>query len=175
MCVPTSEKQRLVAEIKERLQSAGGVIMADYRGLTVKAMRALRSKLREAGAEITVYKNSLTEIAIRDLGLPSMDEFLEGPTALVFTPEDPVSSAKAMMEFARENKAFSPKGGYIDGAVVSADQIKAIASLPSREELIAKLMGSMLNPVRGFMSMANAPAGALARVLKAVADQKAAA
>jgi len=171
----TSEKQQLVGEIKERLQSSGGLIMADYRGLSVKAMQGLRGRLRDAGAEITVYKNSLTEIAVRELDMPSMGEYLEGPTALVFTPEDPVASAKAMMEFAKDNKVFAVKGGYIDGALVSADQIKAIASLPSREELIAKLMGSMLNPVRGFMAMANAPAGALARALQAVADQKAAA
>lgn len=171
----TTEKQRLVAEIKDRLQSSGGIIMADYRGLSVKAMQTLRGKLRDAGAEITVYKNSLTEIAIRELELPSMDEYLGGPTALVFTPADPVTSAKAMMDFAKENKVFSVKGGFIDGALVSADQVKAIASLPSREELVAKIMGSMLNPVRGFMAMANAPAGALARALRAVADQKAAA
>ena len=171
----TSEKQQLVAEIKERLQSSGGLYMADYRGLSVKAMQALRDRLREAGAEITVYKNSLTEIAVRELDLPSMGEYLEGPTALVFTPEDPVASAKAMMDFAKENKVFSVKGGYIDGALVSAEQVKAIASLPSREELIAKIMGSMVNPVRGFMAMANAPVGALARAFRAVADQKAAA
>lgn len=171
----TSEKQQLVGEIKERLQSSGGLIMADYRGLSVKAMQALRGRLRDAGAEITVYKNSLTEIAVRELDMPSMGEYLEGPTALVFTPEDPVASAKAMMDFAKDNKVFAVKGGYIDGALVSADQVKAIASLPSREELIAKIMGSMLSPVRGFMAMANAPAGALARALQAVADQKAAA
>ena len=162
----TSEKQQLVGEIKERLQSSGGLIMADYRGLSVKAMQGLRGRLRDAGAEITVYKNSLTEIAVRELDMPSMGEYLEGPTALVFTPEDPVASAKAMMEFAKDNKVFAVKGGYIDGTLVSADQIKAIASLPSREELIAKIMGSMLNPVRGFMAMANAPAGALARALQ---------
>lgn len=173
--MPTTEKQRLVAEIKERLSAAGGVIMADYRGLTVKQMRALRDKLRTVGSEITVYKNSLAEIAIRELGLPSMDEFLEGPTAFVFTPADPVASAKVLMDFAREAKVFSLKGGFIEQRVVSTDQVKALASLPSREELIAKVMGTMLNPVRGFMSMANAPAGALARALRAVADQKAAA
>lgn len=171
----TSEKQRIVGEIKERLQASGGLVMADYRGLSVKAMQTLRGRLREVGAEVTVYKNSLTEIAVRELDMPSMGEYLEGPTALVFMPEDPVSSAKAMIDFGKENKVFSVKGGYIDGALVSADQVKAIASLPSREELIAKLMGTMLNPVRGFMSMANAPVGALARAFRAVADQKAAA
>ncbi|MBN1192253.1 MAG: 50S ribosomal protein L10 [Coriobacteriia bacterium] len=173
--MPTSEKQRLVGEIKERLSSSGGVILADYRGLTVKEMRTLRTSLRDSGGEVTVYKNSLAQIAIRELELPSMDEFLEGPTVFVFTPEDPVATAKALLAFAKECKVFSFKGGFIDGSVVTADAIKAIAVLPSREELIAKLMGSMLNPVRGFMAMANAPVGAFARAVQAVADQRAAA
>ena len=173
--MPTTEKQRLVAEIKDRLSASGGVILADYRGLTVKDMRVLRTTLTEAGSEVTVYKNSLAQIAIRELELPSMDEFLAGPTVFVFTPEDPVASAKALLAFAKERKVFEFKGGLIEGRIVSADAVKAIAALPSRDELIAKLMGSMLNPVRGFMAMANAPVGAFARVVQAVADQKAAA
>ncbi len=173
--MPTSEKQRLVAEIKDRLSSSGGVILADYRGLSVKDMRALRTSLHETGSEATVYKNSLAQIAIRELELPNMDEYLAGPTVFVFTPEDPVATAKALLAFAKENKAFAFKGGLIEGNVVTADAVRAIAVLPSREELIAKLMGTMLNPIRGFMAMANAPAGAFARAVKAVADQKAAA
>lgn len=173
--MPTTEKQRLVGEIKDRLSDYGGVILADYRGLSVKDMRALRTSLRAVGAEATVYKNSLAQIAIRELDLPNMDEFLAGPTVFVFTPEDPVATAKALMDFAKENKVFAFKGGLIEGNVVSADAVKAIALLPSREELIAKLMGTLLNPIRGFMATANAPAGAFARAVKAVADQKAAA
>lgn len=173
--MPTNEKQMLVAEIKERLQSSGGVILADYRGLTVKDMKALRVSLRDTGSEATVYKNSLAQIAIRELELPNMDEFLAGPTLFVFTPEDPVASAKALTAFAKDRKVFAFKGGLVDGQVISADSVKAIASLPSREELLSKFMGSLLNPVRGFMAMCNAPAGALARAFQAVADQKAAA
>jgi large subunit ribosomal protein L10 len=173
--MPTTQKQELVAEIKERLSSSGGLILADYRGLSVKDMRALRTSLRETGGEATVYKNSLAQIAIRELELPNLDEFLAGPTVFVFTPEDPVATAKALLMFSKENKVFAFKGGLIEGNVVSAESVKAIASLPSREELIAKLMGTMLNPIRGFMAMANAPAGAFARAVKAVADQKAAA
>jgi large subunit ribosomal protein L10 len=175
MQMATSEKQRLVAEIKDRLATSGGLIMADYRGLTVKDMRALRNALRETGGEVTVYKNSLAQIAMRELEMPSMDEYLAGPSVFVFTPEDPVPSAKALLAFGKDHKVFAFKGGYIDGQVLAADQVRTIASLPSREELMAKLMGTMLNPLRNFMAMANAPAGALARALQAVADQKAAA
>lgn len=173
--MPTTEKQGLVAEIKDRLSSSGGVILADYRGLTVKDMRVLRTSLQDSGGEATVYKNSLAQIAIRELDLPNMDEFLAGPTVFVFTPADPVATAKALMTFAKERKVFAFKGGLIEGRVIGADAVKAIAALPSREELLAKIMGTMLNPVRSFMAMANAPAGAFARAVQAVADQKAAA
>lgn len=171
----TAKKQDLIVEIKDKLVSAEAVIMTDYRGLTVKQMGQLRSKLREVGAEVKVYKNTLTQIAVRELDLPNMDSYLEGPTAFVFAEGDPVAPAKALAAFMKENKALELKGGFVQNALVDADGVKAIATLPSREELIAKLMGSMVNPVRGFMSMCNAPAGALARVMKAVADQKAAA
>ncbi|MBA4370551.1 MAG: 50S ribosomal protein L10 [Coriobacteriaceae bacterium] len=173
--MPTAQKAETVAEIKERLSGSAGVIMADYRGLTVKEMQALRSALRAIGAEIRVYKNSLTEIALRELGLPDMGSYLEGPTAFVFSGGDPVAPAKALMDFAKEHKALEIKGGFVENALVDGAAVRAIAALPSREELIAMLMGTMLNPVRGFMAMANAPAGALARVLRAVADQRAAA
>jgi len=173
--MPTTEKERLVAEIKDRLSTSGGVILADYRGLSVKDMRALRTSIRETGSEATVYKNSLAQIAIRELELPNMDEFLAGPTVFVFTPEDPVATAKALLAFAKDRKVFAFKGGLIEGDIVSAEAVKAIATLPSRDELIAKLMGTMLNPLRNFMAMANAPVGAFARVVQAVADQKAAA
>lgn len=173
--MPTQAKSEVVAEIKEKLTSAAGVIMADYRGLTVKEMRELRTKVRAAGGEVKVYKNTLTEIAVRELALPNMDEYLQGPTAFVFAGEDPVAPAKALVDFKKGHPVLELKGGFVQNALVDADGVKAIASLPSREELIAKIMGSMVSPIRGFMSMANAPAGALARALQAVADQKAAA
>lgn len=173
--MPTQAKTTSVAEIKEKLTGCVGVIMADYRGLTVKEMQELRSKVRAAGGEMKVYKNTLTEIAIRELAYPSMDEYLEGPTAFVFASEDPVGPTKALVDFGKTHPALELKGGFVQNALVDASGVKAIASLPSREELIAKIMGSMVSPVRGFMSMCNAPAGALARVIKAVADQKAAA
>ncbi len=173
--MPTMAKTELVGEIKDKITGSTAMIMADYRGLSVKDMQEFRRKVRESGGDVKVYKNRLTEIAIRELALPSMDEFLQGPTAFIFATEDPVGPAKAIMSFAKEHQALEVKGGFMENAVVDAAGVKAIASLPSREELIAKLMGTMLNPVRGFMSMANAPASALARVMSAVADQKAAA
>jgi len=173
--MPSDQKSVMVAAIKDKITGSGGMILADYRGLSVKEMQELRSRVREAGGEIKIFKNRLTIIALRELALPTMDEHLMGPTAFVFTPEDPVSAAKAIMNFAKQHDALQVKAGFLDNEVVDAESVKAIAALPSREELIAKLMGTMLNPVRGFMAMANAPAGALTRAMKAVADQKAAA
>jgi len=172
--MPTQAKAVTVAQIKEKLTASVGVIMADYRGLSVKEMQELRSKIRAAGGEVKIYKNTLTEIAVRELAMPNMDEFLQGPTAFVFANEDPVGPAKALVDFKKSHDALEVKGGFVQNAVVDASKVKMIAALPSREELIAKIMGTMLNPIQGFMSMANAPAGALARTLRAVADQKAA-
>ncbi len=173
--MPTNAKTDKVAEIKDRLTGSGGVIMADYRGLSVKEMQELRSKVREAGGEVKVYKNTLTEIAVRELALPSMDEFLSGPTAFIFAGEDPVAPAKALMGFAKEHDALEVKGGFVQNAIVDAAAVKAIASLPSREELVAKLLGTMLNPLTNTVRVLNAPVGALARAINAVAQQKEAA
>lgn len=173
--MPTAKKTATVDEIKQKLTGSTAVILTDYRGLSVKEMQALRSKLREVGGEVKVYKNTLTELALRELALPAMDELLQGPTLFTFSTGDPVTPAKALVDFAKEHKQLEVKGGYIESRVVAADAIKALASLPSREELIAKLLGTMLSPMSGLVRVMNGPAGAMARVLRAIADQKAAA
>ena len=172
--MPTATKEARVVEIKDRFNAAEAVIMADYRGLSVKEMQELRVKLREVGCEVKVYKNSLTEIAIRELALPNMDEFLQGPTAFVFIDADPVAPAKALTAFAKEHEALELKGGLVQNQVVSAASVKAIATLPSREELIAKLLGTMQNPLRGNVQVLAGPARAFVTALDAIAKQKAA-
>jgi large subunit ribosomal protein L10 len=173
--MPTAQKEQLVEEIKDRFDGSAAVLLVDYRGLSVKELQVLRVKLREVGAELTVYKNSLTEIAMRELALPSLAEQLAGPTAFVFAGEDPVASAKALTVFAKDHKALELKGGLVENQVVDSDGVKAIATLPSREELLAKLLGTMLNPIVGFARVLNGPTEAFARTVQAVADQKAAA
>jgi len=172
--MPTATKETIVAEIKGRFNDSEAVIMADFRGLTVKQMQLLRNKVREVGGDIKVYKNSLTEIAVRELALPNMDEFLAGPTAFVFIAGDPVAPAKALTAFAKENQALELKGGFVQNQVVNADGVKAIASLPSREELLAKLLGTMLNPLSGTVRVLSGPARAFVTVLDAIAKEKAA-
>jgi large subunit ribosomal protein L10 len=170
--MPTAQKSAQVEEIKERLTSSAAVILTDYRGLTVKEMQALRTKLREAGGEVKVYKNTLTELALRELALPEMDELLQGPTLFTFAVGDPVAPAKALVDFAKDHKQLELKGGFIERHVVGADSIKALASLPSREQLVATLLGTMNNPMSQFVRVLNGPAAAFARVLNAIAEQK---
>lgn len=172
--MPNAAKIESLAEIKDRFSRASSVILADYRGLTVKEMQQLRVKAREAGAEVRVYKNTLTQIAMRELAMPDLGSLLEGPTALLFVYGDPVAPAKALSDFGKDHKALEIKGGFIERAITDANGVKALAALPSREELLAKLAGSLAAPITSFARVLNAPAGALARALQAVADQKAA-
>jgi large subunit ribosomal protein L10 len=173
--MPNATKLESVAEIKDRFSRSSSVILADYRGLTVKEMQALRVKLHEAGAELRVYKNTLTQIAMRELALPDLGDMLDGPTAFLFSYGDPVAPAKALVDFAKEHPAIAVKGGFIERRITAVAGITALASLPSREELYAKLAGSLASPLVGIARVLNAPAEALARAIKAVAEQKAAA
>lgn len=164
-----------VAEIKERLGAASSIMLADYRGLSVKEMQELRRRLAASECEITVYKNRLTKLALAELGIDDLHEHLIGPTAFALTDGDPASLAKALVDFAKDHEALEVKAAYVDAVVMDGSAVRALASLPSRDELLAKLMGSLVNPVRGFMVVANGPAAALTRTMRAVADQKAAA
>lgn len=172
--MPTVTKEGLVGEIKERFNGSEAVLLIDYRGLSVKEMQELRRSVREAGGDIKVYKNSLTEIAIRELALPNMDEHLQGPTAFVFVEADPVAPAKALSVFAKAHQALELKGGLVQNRVIDTDGLKALATLPSREELIAKLLGTIQNPLTGTVRVLAGPARAFATVLDAIAKQKAA-
>jgi large subunit ribosomal protein L10 len=172
--MPNAEKLESVAEIKERFSHSGTVILADYRGLTVKEMQSLRVKLRDAGVEMKVYKNTLTQIAMRELALPDLGDLLEGPTAFLFSSGDPVAPSKTLMDFAKEHKTLEVKGGFIERSIADATMIKALAALPTRDELLSKLAGSLAMPLAGLARVLSAPAAGLARALQAVADQKAA-
>lgn len=172
--MPTVTKEGLVGEIKERFNGSEAVLLIDYRGLSVKDMQELRRSVREAGGEIKVYKNSLTEIAIRELALPNLDEHLQGPTAFVFVEADPVAPAKALSVFAKTHQALELKGGLLQNRVIDSSGLKALATLPSREVLIAQLLGTIQNPLTGTVRVLAGPARAFATVLDAIAKQKAA-
>lgn len=173
--MPNVHNIETLVKIKEDLGSVNAVWVVDFRGLSVKEVSDLRNKVREAGAGLKVYKNTLMHLALAELGLPSMDQILEGPSAFVFSGEDPVASAKALKDFAKANKNLVIKGGMMDGSFVNAEQVQAIASLPSREELIAKLLGTINNPLVQIVRVLNAPMESFARCVNQIAEQKPAA
>ncbi|MCL1797987.1 MAG: 50S ribosomal protein L10 [Eggerthellaceae bacterium] len=173
--MPNKQNLETVAKIKEDLADIGALWVVDYRGLSVKEIQNLRNAIRESDACIKVYKNTLMHLALADLGLPSLDEILEGPSAFVFTGEDPVASAKALKTFAKTNKNLSVKGGMMDGMFLSAEKVEAVASLPSREELIAKLLGTIINPMGQIVRVLNGPMESFARCVSQIAEQKPAA
>jgi large subunit ribosomal protein L10 len=166
-------KVELVDKIKGDIAAADAIWVVDYRGLTVKQAESLRASIREQGAALKVYKNSLAERAVADLGLESLGAVLEGPSAFVFVSGDPVASAKVLKTFAKGNENLKIKGGLFNGALVSADAVKAIADLPSREELIAQFIGTIRSPLAGVVQVLNGPASKLVRTLGAIAEKAA--
>ena len=170
--MPSVKNTEALEQIKADLTDVQAVWVVDYRGLTVKESQELRRSIRESGAIMKVYKNTLMQIALKEMDMPEMDQILSGPSAFIFAEGDPVASAKAIRDFAKENETLVIKGGIMDGGFVDADAVKKIASLPSREELIAKLIGSLQNPMSQIVRVLNAPVEQLARTIDAIADQK---
>lgn len=154
-------KQVKVSEIKEKMEKAQGIIFAKYQGLTVEEDTELRKKLREAGVEYKVYKNTLTTLAAKELGLEGISSHLVGPLSMAFGYEDPTAPARILNEFAKTHKKLELKAGIVQGEIFDADKVVQLASIPPRDVLIAKLLGSF-----------KAPLSNLAYLLNAVKEQK---
>lgn len=169
------QKKQQVSELVDKFKRAASGVLVDYRGLTVADDTKLRSELRKAEVDYAVVKNSLTRFAANEVGFEAFDPILNGPTALAMSYTDVVAPAKVLVEYSKKNENLEIKGGFIEGKVVSVDDIKALADLPSKEVLVAKLLGSMNSPIQGFASVLNGNLSGLARVLQAIADKKAAA
>ena len=144
-------KKTVVAGIKEKFEKAQTVVLVDYRGLTVAEDTELRNQLRKAGVEYAVLKNTMISRAIEGMNVDEMHASLEGPTAVAFGYEDMIAPAKILSEFAKKSKKLTIKCGVCDGAYLNADGVEALASLPSKEVLIAKIMGSMMSSVSKFV------------------------
>ncbi len=173
--MPNKQNIANVAKIAENLEGVQAIWVVDYRGLAVKEAEQLRRSIREADAQMFVYKNTLMRLALENAGLPTLDDVLAGPSAFIFATGDPVASAKAIKDFAKTNKNLVIKGGMMDGVAYDAAQVEAIAALPSREELIAKLLGTISNPMVKMARVCNGPMEYFARAVQAIADQKTAA
>jgi large subunit ribosomal protein L10 len=149
-------KETKVSEIKEKLEKAQSVIMVNYQGLTVGEDTELRKNLREAGVEYKVYKNTLVTRAANDLGLEKLVEFLEGPVAVALGYDDPTAPARILNDFAKVHKALELKAGLVQGEIYDEAKIKELASVPSKEVLIAKLLGSFQAPISKFAYLVSA-------------------
>lgn len=143
-------KQEAVDVVTSKLRESATTVVADYRGLNVSQVTELRKQLREAGVEFQVLKNTLVRRATAAAELTELDEVLTGPTAIAFSVEDAIAPAKILNDFAKKNDALKVKGGVVEGRVVGADQIKALAELPSREGLLSMLLSVLQAPVRNF-------------------------
>ena len=167
------QKREVIDGIGGKMKAAKAMVFADYRGLTVEQDTELRSSLRKAGVEYKVVKNTLTRFAAKENGLEGLSNYLSGPTAMASSAGDPVAPAKIMSEYAKKFENLKIKVGVLEGKVIDPDGIKALADLPSREVLIAKVLGGFNAPLSGFVNVLNGNLRGLVVALNAIAEQKA--
>ena len=171
MSLNLSQKQSVVAEVAKEVAGAQAIVMAENRGLPVAAMTQLRAKARASGVYFRVVKNTLVRRAVADTPFATLSDRMVGPLAYGIGP-DPVAVAKVLNDFAKGNEKFVIAGGAMPGQVMSPNEIAALAALPSREELLAKLMGTMQAPIAKFVRTLNEVPGKFVRTLAAVRDAK---
>ncbi|HKV45830.1 MAG TPA: 50S ribosomal protein L10 [bacterium] len=168
MANPRPEKIAMVEELEQRLRGASIVILTDYRGLTVAEIGALRGRLRDANVDYRVAKNTLLALAAERCGIHTLAGFLTGPTAVVFGRDDPGVPARVLQEFIRQYRKLEIKGGVLGGEALGADEVRTLATLPSRGELLARAIGTIQGPLRAVVVMLSAPPRGLVQVLDAL-------
>ncbi|GAC1502738.1 MAG: 50S ribosomal protein L10 [Vulcanimicrobiaceae bacterium] len=173
--MPTAKKETTIGELKEQLANAQSLFFTNYAGLSVSEITRLRDELRKDGSSYAVVKNTLFSLAAGNELAEKFEQYLAGPTGVVFAGTDPVAPAKALKTFSTENKALQIKAAYIDGEVVGVAQVEALAALPPRIELIARMIGSIASPLRGLVTVLSGNQRGLVRALNAIREQKEAA
>lgn len=168
------EKQVKVQEIEQKLNDAKMVVLTDYRGLKVSEINDLRNKLKAIGADYRVVKNTITRFAVQNAGLEDILPHLEGPNALLFSGDDVVEPAKILFDFGKNHPQLQVKMGLLEGQLIDANQMKIMSTLPSREVLLARVLGGMQAPLYGLAYVLQANLSGLARVLNGIKEQKAA-
>jgi large subunit ribosomal protein L10 len=169
------EKEAVIADVAELLQGSETMFVSDYRGLTVAQLSELRGKLRESGAKFRIVKNTLGGIAAERAGRAELSPLLSGPTAVTFCGDDMVGAAKALAEFAKTHPQLAVRGGLLEASFIDAEGVKALASLPPRDVLIAQVVGTMAAPMTGLVTVLQGTVSGFVRALNQVAQQKAAA
>ncbi|MFZ1016656.1 MAG: 50S ribosomal protein L10 [Candidatus Cybelea sp.] len=172
--MPTARKEAAIGALSEKLAAAKNLFFTDYAGLTVEEITKLRGELRKDGNTYAVVKNTLFRIAAGDLA-SQLEDVLAGPTGVVFAGVDPVAPAKALKTFNDHVNKISVKAAYIDGKLVDAKAVDVLAKLPPKIDLLAKLVGTLANPLRGLVTVLSGNSSGLVRVLNAIREQKEAA
>jgi large subunit ribosomal protein L10 len=172
--MPSQKKMEMVEELRSVIQKYTDFFITDYKGMNVSDMTEFRSKLRENGAVYQIIKNNIFKIALENEQIAGLDEVLVGPNAILFA-EDPVSAAKVVQEFLKDKKKAEKlqlKAAFTEGRVVDQDYIKKLAELPSKEELLSKLLGTLKNPMNRMVRVLNNPLQKFVFGLKAVSEKK---
>ncbi|MGO1543854.1 MAG: 50S ribosomal protein L10 [Gulosibacter sp.] len=164
-------KEATVAELAKEFESSSAIVLTEYRGLTVTQLKELRRALGES-ANYAVAKNTLAKIAAKNAGLEGLDDHFTGPTAIAFVKGEVVDAAKALRDFAKDNPLLAIKGGYFDGAVLTAEDVDKLANLESRETLLGKLAGAFKASLFGAAYMFTAPASKAVRTVDALREKQ---
>lgn len=167
-----TQKELITKELVEKLKEAKAVVFSDFKGMTMKDLVALRKELRAESISLKVVKKTLIDIALKEAGIVASVKDMEGQIAIAVSPKDEVAAAKIISSFAKKNSNLKVTGGVLDGAILSTDEVIALSKLPSKQELLAKFVGTINAPVSGFVRALSGNISGLVRVLKAVADSK---
>jgi large subunit ribosomal protein L10 len=172
LAISKERKEELVSQYREWADGSRAMVLTDYLGLTMKDLDELRQKVREVGGEYHIVKNTLTQIAFEEQGLPLPEGYFEGTTAIGFAFEDAPGLAKALSEFAKSSDFLKIKGGYLGENFVSAEQINALADLPPMPVMRAQLLGTLMAPARQLVRTLAEPGRQIAQIIKAYADRE---
>lgn len=168
-----AEKQSVINRLKDRFEGSSSVICVDFRGVNVEKISQFRKELRQVSVEYEVVKNTLAKRAIEGTVFTELSQFLAGPTGIVFCPDDPAASAKVVTKFVEEtNGAFRIKGGIVGGTVFDAEGIRKVATLPSKQELLAQLLAAFQSPISGLVGVLQGIVREFVFILQAISDKK---
>jgi large subunit ribosomal protein L10 len=170
--MPNKKNVESVKSLEEKLKASPNLVLTTYQGLTTPEINNLRVKLKPLQSEYNIVKNTLTSIALKNIGLEEFAKFFTGPTAVAFQKGDPIALSKTIVEFAKTSDKFKIVAGYLDGKILSEKEIRILASLPSREVLLAKIAIMLNTPMQRIATVLNAPMQKLAGLIKALEEKK---
>ncbi len=166
-----AEKGAAVGDLRRRVEAAVGMVLADFTGLDVPTLLELRRRCRDEDVAFHVVKNTLARLAFSEAGLLGLQGFLTGPTAVAYSTSDAMAPARVLWRFREEHGRPEFKAGYLEGRVLDSAEVAAVATLPSREELLAKVVGTLASPIRGLVCVLGGPLRGLVRVLSEVSER----